>query len=92
LRYTSDNQNEILPAAQSFNQLGISNGGVFQNLAPQEADENKFIHKGNQSQPPDVNSSIKVSTRRSKHIPSNKRRVLKYSSKGEEYPPTQQKP
>jgi len=80
-----------LPAAPSFDQLGIPNGGVFQNLTTQEVDESKFIQKGKQSQPPDVNSGIKVSTRRSKHTPSNGRRVLKYPSKGEEYPPTQQK-
>jgi len=52
-------KNEILPAAWSFDQLGISNGGVFQNLAPQEVDETKFIRKGKQSWPPDVNSSLK---------------------------------
>jgi len=42
-------KNEILPAAQSFNQLGNSNGGVFQNPTTQEVDESNFIHKGKQS-------------------------------------------
>jgi len=42
----------------SFDQLGIPNGGVFQNPTTQEADESKFIHKGKQSWPPDVDFSI----------------------------------
>jgi len=84
-------KNKTSPAVWSFDQPGTHDGKVFQNLATQETDEDKFIHKGKQSQPPDVNSSIKASTRRSKHTSSNGRRVLKYSSKGEEYPPTQQK-
>ena len=52
-------RNETPLADQGFDQLGVCDSGVFQHLTNQEADETKFIHKGKQSRPPDINSSIK---------------------------------
>jgi len=60
-------RNEKPLADQGFDQLGVHDSGVFKHLTNQEVDETKFICKGKQSQPPDINSSIKSSTRRSKH-------------------------
>ena len=42
-------KNKTSPAVRSFNQPGTHDGKVFQTLATQEMDENKFIHKGKQS-------------------------------------------
>jgi len=69
-----------------FDQLGISNGGVSKTSHPK-----KWMKPNSSARENRVNLLMSTLAwnhlpEGGKHTPSNQRRILKYSSKGEEYP------